>query len=175
MADMQRRALRDRAAWCLQLYNPYHGLLFPRSRFSCCLLVRGIISSLLLCNKLPQNWQLKTNTHNYLIVSMGPSMIPAWLSSAQGLTRLLWGGRLGYILIWKFGWRRCCFQAHSDCWQNPFPWEYMTEDPSFHGLKANTDPRSCPQLPDTWPSPQEVHNKAVCLLKTAEGSFHLVH
>ena len=80
--------------------------------------------------------------------------VSAWLSSAQGLTRLQSRSRLGYILIWKFDWRRFYFPAHSGCWQNPFPWECMTEDPSLHRPVANTDPRSCPQLPGTWPSPQ---------------------
>ena len=43
----------------------------------------------------------------------------------------------------------------------------MTEDPSFHGLEANTDPRSCPQLPDTWPFPEAPSQHAAYFFKPA--------
>lgn len=27
----------------------------------------------------------------------------------------------GWVLIWRLGWGRVCFQAPLDCWQNAFP------------------------------------------------------
>ena len=54
----------------------------------------------------------------------------------QGLTRQQSRCLLNCFLIWRFHWRRACFQIRSDCWQNSFPPGYSIEGPASCWLLA---------------------------------------
>ena len=107
------------------------------------------ISFLLLHDKLSQTSWLKT-THirnlrvwfligelrSHMLCSAAKKKLRHGLvggPSAQGLTRLQSRYQLDCVPIWRFDWRRLCFQIPSNFWQNSFPPGY-TDRLSFLSL-----------------------------------------